>query len=88
MQMFFESKSHILRGLGSDLLERARPLFRNNSGSRDSRNSVNDNQCDQIGRFIGLWATFSKPLATINLPKSPTFLGNFCKGVKIFNFSS
>ena len=31
---------------------------------------------------------FSKPLATINLPKSPTFLGNFCKGVKIFNFSS
>ena len=29
-----------------------------------------------------------KPLATYNLPKSPTFLGNFCKGVKIFNFSS
>ena len=29
-----------------------------------------------------------KPLTTINLPKSPTFLGNFCKGVKIFNFSS
>ena len=31
---------------------------------------------------------FLKPLATINLPKSPTFLGNFCKGVKIFHFSS
>ena len=31
---------------------------------------------------------FSKHLATINLPKSPTFLGNFCKGVKLFNFSS
>ena len=31
---------------------------------------------------------FLKPLATNNLPKSPTFLGNFCKGVKIFNFSS
>ena len=31
---------------------------------------------------------FSKPLATINLPKSPTFLGNFCKGVKIYPFSS
>ena len=29
-----------------------------------------------------------KPLGTIKLPKSPTFLGNFCKGVKIFNFSS
>ena len=31
---------------------------------------------------------YSKPFATINLPKSPTFLGNFCKGVQIFNFSS
>ena len=31
---------------------------------------------------------FFKPLETINLPKSLTFLGNFCKGVKILNFSS
>ena len=31
---------------------------------------------------------FLKPLATINMPKSPTFLGNFCKGVKIYHFSS
>ena len=31
---------------------------------------------------------FLKPLATINLPKSPTFLGNFCTGVKIYHFSS
>ena len=31
---------------------------------------------------------FLKPLATINLSKSPTFLGNFCKGVKIIHFSS
>ena len=29
-----------------------------------------------------------KPLATVNLPKSPTFLGNFCKGVNIIHFSS
>ena len=43
-------------------------------------------QCDQIWRFIGLWAT--KPLATMNLPKSPTFLGNFCKGVKICHIYS
>ena len=28
-----------------------------------------------------------KPFATINLPKSATFLGNFCKGVKIYHFS-
>ena len=32
--------------------------------------------------------SFSKPVATIILPKSPTFLGNFCQGLKIFNFSS
>ena len=29
---------------------------------------------------------FSKPLATINLPKSLTLLGNFWKGVKIYHF--
>ena len=27
-----------------------------------------------------------KPLAAIILAKSPTFLGNFCKGVKILSF--
>ena len=31
---------------------------------------------------------FPKPLATISLPKSPTLLGNFCKGVQIYHFSS
>ena len=32
---------------------------------------------------------FLKPLATINLrPNHPTFLGNFCKGVKIYHFIS
>ena len=31
---------------------------------------------------------FFKPLATISLPKSLTFLGNFCKGVSIYQFSS
>ena len=31
---------------------------------------------------------FLKPLAAINLPRSPTFLGNFCKGVEIYHFSS
>ena len=31
---------------------------------------------------------FLKPLAAISLPKSPTVLGNFCKGVKICHFSS
>ena len=35
--------------------------------------------CDQIGRLIGLWATFRSLWQQ---------LGNFCKGVKIFIFSS
>ena len=35
---------------------------------------------------LGDLGNFSKPLATKHLPKTPTFLGNFCKGVKIFNF--
>ena len=39
-------------------------------------------QCDQIGRFIGLWAT----LATINLSKPPTFLGNFSREIILGNF--
>ena len=30
---------------------------------------------------------FLRPLAAINLPKSSTFLGNFCKGVKIIHFT-
>ena len=30
----------------------------------------------------------SKAFVKINLSKSPTFLGNCCKGVKIYNFSS
>ena len=40
------------------------------------------------------WAIFCslgyllKPLGAINLPNSPTFLGNFCKGVKINHFPS
>ena len=44
--------------------------------------------CDQIGRLIDTLGNFLKPLATIDLPKSPTFLGNFCKVVKIIHFSS
>ena len=41
----------------------------------------------RLGDLLDL-GKFLKPLAAINLPKSPTFLGNFCKGVKIFHFSS
>ena len=41
----------------------------------------------RLGDFLDI-GQLLKPLATINLPKSPILLGNFFKGVKIFNFSS
>ena len=43
-----------------------------------------------VTRLGDFWTfgIFLKPLATITLPKSPTFLGNFCKGVKIYHFTS
>ena len=34
------------------------------------------------------FGNFLKTLASINLPKSSTFLGNFCIGVKIYHSSS
>ena len=45
-------------------------------------------QCDQIGQFSLTLGKFLEPLATIDSPKSPTFLGTFCKDVKIYHFSS
>ena len=41
----------------------------------------------RLGDFCTL-GNFIKPLATINLPKSHIFLGNFCKHVKIYHFST
>ena len=42
-----------------------------------------------VTRWAIYWTlgNFLKPLTTINLPKSPTFLGNFCKGDKINLFA-
>ena len=53
--------------------------------SQPWRALVAGDQCDQVGQFI--LGKFLNPLASINLPKYPTFLGNFCKGVKIYHFS-
>ena len=53
-------------------------------------------RCDGF-RYQPVWPDFAiywtlgnflKPLATIDLQKSPTFLGNFCRGVKIYHISS
>ena len=41
----------------------------------------------RLGNLLDL-SKFLKPLATINLPKSLTFLVNFCRGVKVYHFSS
>ena len=49
---------------------------------------VHYSQCDQIGQFIGFWATFQSLWQQLICTKSTTFLGNFCEGVKTFNFSS
>ena len=45
-------------------------------------------QCDQIGRFITLWATFQSPWQQLFCTKCQHSLGNFCKLVKIFHFIS
>ena len=39
----------------------------------------------RLGNLLDFGQLFK---ATINLFKSPTFLGNFCKGVKIYHFYS
>ena len=49
---------------------------------------ANDDQCDQVGRFIPLWATFQSLQQQFILPKLPTFLGNCRQSLKIFHFSS
>ena len=41
----------------------------------------------RLGEFLHFVQPF-KPVATMNLPKSTTSLGNFCKGVKIIYFFS
>ena len=41
----------------------------------------------RLGDLVEFGQLF-KTCGTIGLPKSLAFLGNFCKGVKIFNFSS
>ena len=40
----------------------------------------------RFGNFLD-FGQLLKPLAAINLPKSLTFLGKFCKDVKIIQFS-
>ena len=41
----------------------------------------------RLGNLLDSGPLF-KDFSTINYPKSPTFVGNFCRGVKIYHFSS
>jgi len=41
-----------------------------------------------LGDLLDFGQLFKAFCAAINLPKSPTFLGNFCKGVKVYHFSN
>ena len=42
----------------------------------------------RLGDLLYFGQLFKDCVATIILPKLPAFLGNFCKGVEIFHFSS
>ena len=70
-----------------DLLSRALRQFAYQQLPR--RDTLFDDNTPVWPDWVIYWTlgNFLKPLATIHLPKSPTFLGNFCKGFKIFNFS-
>ena len=45
------------------------------------------NSVTRVGDFLH-FGQLLKVFATMNLPKSPTFLGNFSKGAKIIDFSN
>ena len=58
---------------------------------------ISPSPCQPLCHSLSVWpdwaiyltlGNFLKPLATINLSKSPTFLGNFCMCLKIYYFSS
>ena len=49
---------------------------------------VSCNQCDQICRFIGLWATFKSFWQQFICPNLSHYQGIFCKEIKIYHFSS
>ena len=71
-----------------DVLMQMTPLSDNNISQPSVRlPTYPPTSVSRLGDFWTL-GNFSKPLATINLPNSPKFLGNFCKGVKIYNFST
>ena len=67
--------------------------YRNFYSTTKNRSNLSDGFKGSLGPVWPEWAiywtlgNFSKPVATIIFPKSPTFLGNFYKDVKIFHVS-
>ena len=82
-------------GVGEIHLEMAQPTkkekkYETDLGRMSSKGSKTIHSL-AVWPYLAIYWTldnFLKPLTTINLPKSSTFLGNFCKGVKIYHFSS
>ena len=63
------------------------PILKNNNQNNTFKNS----SLLTVWPYWAIYWTlgnFLKSLATINVTKSPIFLDNFCKGVKIYHFSS
>ena len=69
-----------------DLYDQPIPLLRHTSPCISAKSlPLSPTSVTRLGDLLVFGQLF-KPFATINLHKSPTFLGNFCKGVKIYNF--
>ena len=69
-------------------------MLRYSVGPSDCRQKTTVPSCTKVSSSVTIFGNLLdlgqllKPLATINLPQSPPFFGNFCKGVKIYHFSS
>ena len=64
-----------------------RPEIASSNSSKDSHSSrSHGEQCDPIGRFIGLWATFQSLLQQLICPNTPHSLAIFGQVPKSLNF--
>ena len=71
--------------------KRGREGGRQLSSNGKTSNGILISGCPPVWPYWAIYCTlgnFTKSVPAIHLPKSPTFLGNVCKGVKIINFSS
>ena len=65
-----------------------RVKFEMDTSEKSQGDSVGVEQCDQIGRFIALWAIFRSLWQQLFCPNCPHFKAIFVRVSKIFHFSS